>query len=53
MVITDLGVFAIDKHGDGGMKLTELAPGVTVEDIKAQTEGTFAVALSEASQKAA
>ena len=27
MVITDLGVFTIDKKG-GGMTLTELAPGV-------------------------
>ena len=53
MVITDLGVFAIDKHGEGGMKLIELAPGVTVEDVKAQTEAGFTVALGEASQKAA
>ena len=53
MVITDLGVFTIDKHGDGGMKLIELASGVTVEDVKAQTEATFTVALSDASQKAA
>jgi 3-oxoacid CoA-transferase subunit B len=53
MVITDLGVFTIDKHGDGGMKLIELASGVTVEDVKAQTEATFTVALSDTSQKAA
>ena len=53
MVITDLGVFTIDKHGNGGMKLIELAPGVTVEDVKGQTEATFTVALSGASQKAA
>ena len=53
MVITDLGVFTIDKLGDGAMTLVELATGVTVEDIKAQTQGTFAVALADASQKAA
>jgi 3-oxoacid CoA-transferase subunit B len=53
MVITDLGVFTIDKHGDGGMKLIELASGVTVDDVKAQTEATFTVALSDGSQKAA
>jgi 3-oxoacid CoA-transferase subunit B len=53
MVITDLGVFAIDKHGNGGMRLVELAPGVTVEDVKAQTEATFTVALDGAAQKAA
>ena len=28
MVITDLGVFTIDKKGGGGMTLVELAPGV-------------------------
>jgi 3-oxoacid CoA-transferase subunit B len=53
MVITDLGVFTIDKHGNGGMKLVELAPGVSVEDVTAQTEATFTAALSGAAQKAA
>ena len=48
MVITDLGVFAIDKHGSGGMKLIELAPGVTLDDIAANTEGAFQVALANA-----
>jgi 3-oxoacid CoA-transferase subunit B len=53
MVITDLGVFTIDKHGNGGMKLVELAPGLSVEDVKAQTEASFDVALGGAAQKAA
>jgi 3-oxoacid CoA-transferase subunit B len=53
MVITDLGVFTIDKHGNGGMKLIELAPGVSVEDVTAQTEATFTAALSGAAQRAA
>ena len=48
LVITDLGVFTIDKHGAGGMKLIELAPGVTLDDIKANTEGAFKVALAKA-----
>ena len=48
MVITDLGVFTIDKHGSGGMKLIELAPGVTLDDIKANTEAAFQVALAKA-----
>ena len=48
LVITDLGVFAIDKHGSGGMKLIELAPGVTLEDIKANTEASFETALAKA-----
>jgi 3-oxoacid CoA-transferase subunit B len=46
IVITDLGVFAIDKK-NGGMKLIELADGVTLDEIKAQTEATFEVALGE------
>src|SRR6201988_2748146 len=33
MVITDLGVFSIDRKG-GGMTLIELAPGVTLEEIR-------------------
>ncbi len=45
MVITDLGVFAIDKENGGGMKLIELAPDVTVDDIKARTQAAFEVAL--------
>ena len=40
MVITDLGVFTIDKKA-GGMTLTELAPGVTVDEITKKTEATF------------
>jgi 3-oxoacid CoA-transferase subunit B len=43
MVITDLGVFTIDKKGKGGMTLTELAPGVSVDEIKSKTEASFAV----------
>jgi 3-oxoacid CoA-transferase subunit B len=52
MVITDLGVFTIDKHGQGGMTLAELADGVTVDEIKAKTEAKFAVGLQKASQAA-
>jgi 3-oxoacid CoA-transferase subunit B len=44
MVITDLGVFTIDKKGSGGMTLTEVAPGVTKDEIKARTEARFALA---------
>ena len=45
LVVTDLGVLSIDKHGDGGMTLIELAPGVTVEEITAKTDAPFTVAL--------
>ena len=41
LVITDLGVFEIDKHGSQPMKLLELADGVTLEDIEAKTEASF------------
>ncbi|WP_315835399.1 3-oxoacid CoA-transferase subunit B [Bradyrhizobium prioriisuperbiae] len=45
MVITDLAVFTIDKHGNDGMALIELADGVTLEDVKAKTEADFRIAL--------
>src|ERR1700749_635312 len=44
LVITDLGVFSIDKKGSGGMTLTEIAPGVTADEIKAKTGGSYKVA---------
>jgi 3-oxoacid CoA-transferase B subunit len=40
MAITDLCVFAVDRKG-GGMTLTELAPGITLSEVKARTEATF------------
>ncbi|MDB5479966.1 MAG: 3-oxoacid CoA-transferase, subunit [Caulobacteraceae bacterium] len=40
LLITDLGVFEIDRKG-GGVTLTELAPGVTVDDVRAKTEADF------------
>ena len=46
MVVTDLAVFTIDKHGFRGMALIELAPGVTEAEIAAKTEATYRVALS-------
>ena len=52
MVITDLGVFTIDKKGGGGMALIELADGVSLDEVKAQTQASFSVALAS-SQKAA
>jgi 3-oxoacid CoA-transferase subunit B len=43
MVITDLGVFSIDKKGFGGMTLIEVAPGVTLDEIKSKTEATYKI----------
>jgi 3-oxoacid CoA-transferase subunit B len=42
LIVTDLAVLEV---GQGGLTLTELAPGVTVENVKAQTEAQFSVAL--------
>jgi 3-oxoacid CoA-transferase subunit B len=39
-VITDLCIFDIDRNG-GGMTLTALAPGVTLDEIAAKTEASF------------
>ncbi|MBW2223347.1 MAG: CoA transferase subunit B [Deltaproteobacteria bacterium] len=44
LVITDLGVFEIDKAGGGGMTLVEVADGVTLEQIAESTEAAYSVA---------
>jgi 3-oxoacid CoA-transferase subunit B len=41
MVITDLGVFTIDKKGGGGMTLIELAPGATLDEIRVKTQASY------------
>ncbi len=41
LVITDLGVFEIDKHGSGPMKLLELADGVSRDEIAGKTQAAF------------
>ncbi|OAA55457.1 Coenzyme A transferase [Cordyceps fumosorosea ARSEF 2679] len=41
-IITDLCVFQVDRKA-GGLTLTELAPGVTVDEIKSKTDATFTV----------
>ncbi len=43
MVITELGVFAIDKSGDGGVTVVELADGVSVDEVKAKTQARLTV----------
>ena len=45
MVITDLGVFTIDRKGSGGMTLIEVAPGASLDEIKSKTEANYRVAL--------
>lgn len=45
LVITDLAVFTVAKRGETALTLVELAPGVTVDEVRAKTEADFAVAL--------
>ncbi|TVY82489.1 Succinyl-CoA:3-ketoacid coenzyme A transferase, partial [Lachnellula suecica] len=42
-IITDLCVFEVDRK-KGGLTLTELAPGVDVEEVRKKTDAKFAVA---------
>jgi 3-oxoacid CoA-transferase subunit B/3-oxoadipate CoA-transferase beta subunit len=44
LLVTDLGVFEIDRKG-GGAQLIELAPGVGVEEVRAKTEASFSTGL--------
>src|SRR6202522_1765564 len=44
LLVTDLGVFEIDRKG-GGVKLIELAPDVTVDEVRGKTEAAFSVAV--------
>lgn len=42
-IITELGVFSIQPDG---MKLVELAPGVTLDEVKSKTQAKFTSALN-------
>ena len=43
LVVTDLGVFRVDR-GKSPFTLLELAPGVTLDEVRAKTEPAFEVA---------
>ncbi len=45
LIISDLGVFECDKKGGKGLTLIELAPGVTVDEVKAKTKAKMTVAV--------
>ncbi|MCR6661347.1 MAG: 3-oxoacid CoA-transferase subunit B [Asticcacaulis sp.] len=45
LIITNLGVFEVKPDGSG-LKLIELAPDVTLEDIAEKTEAAYEVALA-------
>jgi 3-oxoacid CoA-transferase subunit B len=40
LVITDLGVFEVDRD-KGGLRLVDMGPGVSLEEIRAKTEAAF------------
>jgi 3-oxoacid CoA-transferase B subunit len=48
MVISDLGVFEIARKGPTRLVLTELAPGVTLEEMREKTGAAFEVAAKAA-----
>jgi 3-oxoacid CoA-transferase subunit B len=43
LIITDLGVLTVDKAGGTGLTLIELAPGVSVDEIRQKTEAALKV----------
>jgi 3-oxoacid CoA-transferase subunit B len=47
LLITDLAVFEPAIRGEEAMRLVELAPGVTVDELRARTQADFRVALDE------
>ncbi|HEV7250607.1 MAG TPA: 3-oxoacid CoA-transferase subunit B [Shinella sp.] len=47
LLITDLAVFEPAIRGEEAMRLVELAPGVTVDEVRARTQADFRVALDE------
>ncbi|TCZ60877.1 CoA transferase subunit B [Roseicella aquatilis] len=45
MVITELGVFEIARKGETAVRLLELAPDVTLDEVQAKTEAPFTPAF--------
>ena len=45
MVVTELAVFEIARKGETGVRLIELAPDVTLEEVQAKTEAGFTPAF--------
>jgi 3-oxoacid CoA-transferase subunit B len=45
LVITELAVFTLERGNPQGMKLIELGPDVTLDEVKAKTDAEFTVAL--------
>jgi 3-oxoacid CoA-transferase B subunit len=45
MVISEIAVFALARRGETSLRLVELAPEVTLDEVRAKTEAEFTVAL--------
>ena len=43
LIVTDLCVLAVDKPGQDGLTLVDMAPGVTVEELRSKTAAPFKV----------
>ncbi|MBR0652503.1 CoA transferase subunit B [Roseomonas terrae] len=48
MVVSDLGVFEIARKGPERLVLTELAPGVSLDEMREKTEAAFEVGMKAA-----
>jgi 3-oxoacid CoA-transferase subunit B len=47
LIITDLGVFEVPEKGqDGDLRLLEIAPDVTMDELRAKTEASFRLSNS-------
>lgn len=46
LVITDLAVFEVDPNQTPSLKLVELAPGVTREEVRAKTDANYTEAIN-------
>ena len=47
LIVTDLCVFNVDRPGQDGLTLLEMAPGVTLEELRSNTEADFHVAANQ------
>jgi 3-oxoacid CoA-transferase B subunit len=48
MVVTDMAVFTVARRGPTDLRLVELAPGVSLDELRAATDTEFSVALENA-----
>ena len=43
LIITDLAVFTCDRHGGSGLTLIELAPAISLAEIRNKTAAAYAL----------